>query len=65
MITSQKIKLSTIKNYEQFLAHLEGHTCAFLPYSSTQSYNFQTENPTINLLKVTLIFNKAHSQTLQ
>ena len=47
------------------LAHLEGHTCTFLPYSSTQSYNFQTENPTINLLKVTLLFNKAHSQILK
>ena len=47
------------------LAHLEGHTCTFLTYSLTQSYNFQTENPTINLLIVTLLFNKAHSQILQ
>ena len=47
------------------LAHIEGHTFTFLPYSSIQSCSFQTENPTINLLKVTLLFNKAHSQILQ
>ena len=45
--------------------HKEGLTRTFLPCSSTHSCSFQTENPTINLLKVALLFNKAHSQIQQ